>query len=65
LADAGVTVVDIQGREKSPYSIWLKMQKKNVAFEQLSDIMAFRIIVPEKGDCYAGVGAPHRPRKGG
>jgi len=59
LADAGVTVVDIQGREKSPYSIWLKMQKKNVAFEQLSDIMAFRIIVPEKGDCYAALGAIH------
>ncbi len=58
-ADAGVTLVDIQGREKSPYSIWLKMQKKNVAFEQLSDIMAFRIIVPEKGDCYAALGAIH------
>jgi GTP pyrophosphokinase len=35
------------------------MQKKNVAFEQLSDIMAFRIIVPEKGDCYAALGAIH------
>jgi GTP pyrophosphokinase len=35
------------------------MQKKNVAFEQLSDIMAFRIIVQEKGDCYAALGAIH------
>src|SRR5208282_5789924 len=33
----------ITGREKQPYSIWRKMQKRNVAFEQLSDIMAFRM----------------------
>src|SRR5690606_10046822 len=32
----------VSGREKTPYSIWRKMQRKNVAFEQLSDIMAFR-----------------------
>lgn len=59
LRDAGVTDVEVQGREKSPYSIWLKMQRKNVAFEQLSDIMAFRVIVKDKGDCYAALGAIH------
>ena len=59
LRDAGVDAIEVQGREKSPYSIWLKMQRKNVAFEQLSDIMAFRVIVADKGDCYAALGAIH------
>ena len=59
MAEAEVPLVDVTGREKSPYSIWLKMQSKNVAFEQLSDIMAFRVIVPDKGDCYAALGAIH------
>lgn len=56
---AGVKSVEIAGREKSPYSIWQKMQRRNVAFEQLSDIMAFRIIVPTRGDCYVALGAIH------
>jgi GTP pyrophosphokinase len=47
------------GREKSPYSIWLKMQKKNVAFEALSDVMAFRVIVEDRAACYAALGAVH------
>ncbi|MBY0331463.1 MAG: bifunctional (p)ppGpp synthetase/guanosine-3',5'-bis(diphosphate) 3'-pyrophosphohydrolase [Acetobacteraceae bacterium] len=55
----GVPYLDINGREKSPYSIWLKMQKKNVSFEALSDVMAFRVLVPEKGQCYAALGAVH------
>ncbi len=57
--DAGVEVVEIAGREKSPYSIWQKMQRRNVAFEQLSDIMAFRIIVPSRADCYVALGTIH------
>ena len=36
---------EIIGREKAPYSIWKKMKKKNINFEQLSDVMAFKIIV--------------------
>ena len=48
LAAHGVKVLDVPGREKSPYSIWLKMQKKNVAFEALSDVMAFRVIVEDR-----------------
>ena len=58
-AEAGVTVTEVIGREKSPYSIWEKMHRRNVTFEQLSDIMAFRIVVPTKGDCYAALGAVH------
>ncbi len=56
---AEVEVVEIAGREKSPYSIWEKMQRRNVAFEQLSDIMAFRIIVPTREACYMALGAIH------
>jgi GTP pyrophosphokinase len=56
---AGLNTVEITGREKSPYSIWEKMQRRNVTFEQLSDIMAFRIIVPTREDCYVGLGAIH------
>ncbi len=58
-ADQGVSVREVTGREKSPYSIWEKMQKRNVQFEQLSDIMAFRIIVPSRELCYAALGAVH------
>lgn len=57
--DAGVHVIEVTGREKSPYSIWEKMQRRNVAFEQLSDLMAFRVVVETKGDCYAALGAVH------
>ena len=57
--EAGVEVVEVTGREKSPFSIWEKMQRRNVAFEQLSDIMAFRIVVPTRDACYAALGAVH------
>ncbi len=57
--DAGVEPIEIMGREKSPFSIWEKMHRRNVAFEQLSDIMAFRIVVQTKADCYAALGAVH------
>ena len=49
----------VMGREKTPYSIWQKMHKKNVAFEQLSDIMAFRIIVSTVPECYQALGVMH------
>ena len=57
--EAGVDIIDVTGREKSPYSIWEKMHRRNVAFEQLSDIMAFRVVVRTKGDCYGALGAVH------
>ncbi|GAB6853705.1 RelA/SpoT family protein [Asaia astilbis] len=58
-AEVGLPQIDVTGREKSPYSIWAKMQKRNVAFEQLSDIMAFRVLVPSRDACYAALGAIH------
>ncbi len=57
--DGGVIGPDVTGREKSPYSIWEKMQRRNVQFEQLSDIMAFRIVVPSREACYMALGAVH------
>jgi GTP diphosphokinase / guanosine-3',5'-bis(diphosphate) 3'-diphosphatase len=49
----------ITGREKTPYSIWRKMQRKNISFEQLSDIMAFRIVVADVASCYQALGVLH------
>lgn len=50
---------EVSGREKTRYSIWKKMQRKNVAFEQLSDIMAFRIVVENIEQCYMVLGLIH------
>ena len=58
LAEDGVEAW-VSGREKTPYSVWRKMQRKNVAFEQLSDIMAFRVVVRDVGDCYRALGVIH------
>lgn len=49
----------ISGREKSPYSIWRKMRQKNVSFEQMSDIIAFRIVVKDISACYQALGYLH------
>ncbi|MBT4739799.1 MAG: bifunctional (p)ppGpp synthetase/guanosine-3',5'-bis(diphosphate) 3'-pyrophosphohydrolase [Rhodospirillaceae bacterium] len=49
----------VSGREKTPYSIWKKMQIQDVSFEQLSDIMAFRIMVDDNADCYRALGIVH------
>lgn len=49
----------VTGREKTRYSIWRKMQRKNVSFEQLSDIMAFRIVVDSVEECYHALGILH------
>jgi GTP pyrophosphokinase len=58
LVDGGINA-EVEGREKAPYSIWRKMQRKNVAFEQLSDIMAFRIHVDTVEQCYQVLGIIH------
>jgi GTP diphosphokinase / guanosine-3',5'-bis(diphosphate) 3'-diphosphatase len=50
---------EVLGREKLPHSIWEKMKKKNVPFEQITDIMAFRIIVNDVGECYHTLGCIH------
>jgi GTP pyrophosphokinase len=50
---------DIGGREKRAYSVWSKMERKSVAFEQLSDIFAFRVIVHSPEECYRALGIVH------
>ena len=50
----------VEGREKSPFSIWRKMENKSISLEQLSDIFGFRIIVDTEADCYRALGAVHR-----
>ncbi|MFZ1108966.1 MAG: bifunctional (p)ppGpp synthetase/guanosine-3',5'-bis(diphosphate) 3'-pyrophosphohydrolase [Rhodomicrobium sp.] len=50
---------DVFSREKKPYSIWLKMQNKQIGLEQLSDVYGFRVIVPTLEDCYAALGIVH------
>ena len=59
LKEGGLKKVDVFGREKRPYSIWKKMQNKNVGFEQLGDIIAYRIVVESVADCYHVLGVIH------
>lgn len=47
---------EVSGREKKPYSIWMKMKRQNVGFYNLYDIMAFRIVVKDIGECYRVLG---------
>ena len=49
----------VAGREKRPYSIWRKMEQKQVGFSQLSDIYAFRVITESVEDCYRAMAAVH------
>jgi guanosine-3',5'-bis(diphosphate) 3'-pyrophosphohydrolase len=58
LADGGIPGA-VVGREKRPYSIWHKMEFKAVTFEQLSDIMAFRVVVDSVEHCYQALGILH------
>ena len=57
--DSHDVIASISGREKTLFSIWRKMHMKNVAFEQLSDIMAFRIVVETIPQCYQILGILH------
>lgn len=50
---------DISGRVKHIYSIWRKMQKKNLSFSEIYDVRAVRILVPEVRDCYTALGIVH------
>ncbi|MEZ0280692.1 bifunctional (p)ppGpp synthetase/guanosine-3',5'-bis(diphosphate) 3'-pyrophosphohydrolase [Methyloceanibacter sp.] len=58
LKEAGVAGI-VAGREKKPYAIWSKMERKQISLEQLSDIYAFRIVVPEVDDCYHALSVVH------
>lgn len=58
LEDGGLKV-RVEGREKRPYSIWRKMERKDIGFEQLSDIVAFRVYVDKIEECYQALGLVH------
>ncbi|MBU6269069.1 MAG: TGS domain-containing protein, partial [Sphingomonadales bacterium] len=59
LAEAGLRV-EVSGREKHPYSIWRKMAERHVSFEQITDIMAFRVLTENVADCYKALGVLHQ-----
>jgi RelA/SpoT family (p)ppGpp synthetase len=58
LAEQGIAA-EVSGRRKRAYSIWRKMERKAVGFEQLSDILGFRVIVGTVAECYQALGIVH------
>src|SRR6516165_10408749 len=58
LAASGIAA-EVSGRRKRVYSIWRKMERKAVGFEQLSDILGFRVVVGSVAECYQALGAVH------
>lgn len=58
LAKGGV-VAEVSGRPKHIYSIWRKMQRKGIGFDQIYDVHGVRVVVPEVSDCYAALGVVH------
>src|SRR3546814_5006823 len=63
LLGEGGLKVSVSGREKHPYSIWKKMQERHISFEQLTDVMAFRVITERAEDCYRALGIIHQRYK--
>ncbi|HET6943010.1 MAG TPA: bifunctional (p)ppGpp synthetase/guanosine-3',5'-bis(diphosphate) 3'-pyrophosphohydrolase [Sphingomicrobium sp.] len=59
LTDHGLNA-EVMGRQKHPFSIWKKMAERHISFEQLSDVMAFRVIVDAQDDCYSALGLIHQ-----
>lgn len=60
LYDGSDLDVEVHGRQKRPYSIWRKMQRRASSLEQLSDIFAFRVLVADEASCYQALGVLHR-----
>jgi RelA/SpoT family (p)ppGpp synthetase len=58
LRENGLTA-RVYGRRKQPFSIWTKMERKSIGFEQLSDIFAFRVAMPDLESCYRALGVVH------
>ncbi|RYB03502.1 bifunctional (p)ppGpp synthetase/guanosine-3',5'-bis(diphosphate) 3'-pyrophosphohydrolase [Lichenibacterium ramalinae] len=58
LTQSGIKA-SVKGRQKQPYSVWHKMEQKNLALEQLSDIFGFRVLVESIEDCYRVLGIIH------
>ena len=55
--------VTVSGRRKTAYSTWMKMQQKNISIDQLSDLIAFRVVVDKKEICYRALGIIHSEYK--
>ncbi len=58
LTDEGLRA-EVKGRRKQPYSVWRKMERKSISFEQMSDIFGFRILVEAPAECYRALGVLH------
>ncbi|HET6838190.1 MAG TPA: bifunctional (p)ppGpp synthetase/guanosine-3',5'-bis(diphosphate) 3'-pyrophosphohydrolase [Bradyrhizobium sp.] len=58
LQNNGVTA-RVYGRRKQPFSIWTKMERKSIGFEQLSDIFGFRVVLSDVESCYHALGVVH------
>ena len=58
LKTSGVTAI-FEGREKTPFSIWRKIQNKKISLEHLTDIIGFRVVVKSISDCYKTLGIFH------
>jgi RelA/SpoT family (p)ppGpp synthetase len=58
LADRGI-VAQVKGRHKRPYSTWRKMERKSIGFEQLSDLVGYRVLVDNAEECYQALGIVH------
>ena len=58
LVDSGIAA-EVSGRRKRAYSIWRKMERKSVGFEQLSDVFGFRVLVGSLAECYQALGIVH------
>src|SRR6266850_2212744 len=58
LTDRGMHAV-VTGRQKRPYSTWRKMERKSIGFEQLSDLVGYRVLVNKIEDCYQALGIVH------
>ncbi len=52
-------IANIYGREKTPFSIWRKIQQKRISLEQITDIIGFRIILDDVPSCYRALGIFH------
>ncbi len=59
LAESGLAQVDVSGRVKHIYSIWRKMRQLDVEFEQIQDVIGFRVIVDGVAQCYESLGVIH------
>jgi len=59
LAEHGIKA-EVKGREKRPFSIWRKMERKHLSLDQLSDIFGFRVLVDKVDQCYLALGVVHQ-----